>query len=278
MAPAAVIGECFYNIMEPSEIHEAAQWLCQARLQAEGVVDCPHAASLHGEDDGYAVQERLHDALAAAGLGQLVGYKIGCTNPAVQRLIGVPEPAYGGLMAANRHDTGATFRLDRFQKPGVECEIAMWLADDLGPAGAPFDKAAVSSHVAACSVAMEIVDNRYDDFRTAPLGLMIADDFFQAACVVGPRIKDWRALDLAELNGWTHAGGEPVGTGKGHEVMGHPLQALAWLANRLAERGRALKAGQLVLTGSIVSPYWVAAPGEVSVEVEALGRVDAAFR
>jgi 2-keto-4-pentenoate hydratase len=219
VAAPALIGECFYTIMEASEIHEAARWLCQARLHAEGVVDCPHGASLHGEDDGYAVQERLRDALAVAGLGGLVGYKIGCTNAAVQQMIGVPGPAFGGLMAANRHDNGATFALDRFQKPGVECEIAIWLGDDFGPAGAPFGQAAVASHVAACSVAMEIVDNRYGDFRTAPLGLMIADDFFQAACVVGPRIEDWRALDLAELTGWAHAGGEPVGTGKGHEVM-----------------------------------------------------------
>lgn len=264
--------------MEPTDIHGIADWLCRARLQAGAVADCPNAHAVRSEADGYAVQERLHKALETAGLGRLAGYKVGCTTSVMQERLKISNPAYGGIMAANLRETGATFRSSRFLKIGVECEIAMWIASDLRVADAPFDRWTISDHIAACSVGMEIVENRYGDMGTTPTGLLIADDFFQTSCVVGPRIETWSTLDLARVAGSTRVNGELIGSGVGRDVMGHPLEALAWLANRLADRNQALKGGQVVLTGAIVPPYWIESfPTEVSVEVENLGHVTASI-
>jgi 2-keto-4-pentenoate hydratase len=264
--------------MNASEIGEAAAWLARARREGRAARACPQALALTEEDAGYTVQESLHEALGAAGMGDLVGYKIGCTNRVMQEALNVPGPAYGGLLAANLHRDEADFALNGFQAPGVECEIAVWIGRDTALAEAPFDRQSIGGYVAACSAAMEIVDNRYEDFRSAPFGLMIADDFFQAASVVGPRVEAWRGLDLAEVTGRARIDGEVVATGTGRNVLGHPLEAVSWLANRLADRGRGLRTGQLVLTGTMVPCHWLdAAPAEAVMELDGLGRTTARF-
>ncbi len=63
-----------------------------------------------------------------------------------------------------------------------------------------------------------------------------------------------------------------VGRGRGADVMGHPFEALAWLANSLAQRGRSLRAGEFVFTGSVVETKWVNRGDRVVMEIEGLGR------
>jgi 2-keto-4-pentenoate hydratase len=60
-------------------------------------------------------------------------------------------------------------------------------------------------------------------------------------------------------------------------VMGHPHNALAWLANNLAGRGKALRAGEIVLTGSLVQTQWPAPQAEVVVSISGLGTVSLTF-
>jgi 2-oxo-3-hexenedioate decarboxylase/2-keto-4-pentenoate hydratase len=71
--------------------------------------------------------------------------------------------------------------------------------------------------------------------------------------------------------------GVEVGRGVGADILGHPLDALAWLADNMASRGRALKAGEFVTLGSLVATNWVAAGDEVLIEVEGLGEARATF-
>lgn len=259
-----------------NEITDAAGWLVAARLDGRPASDCPLAAQLESEEAGYAVQAAGHEILAGEGFGRLVGYKIGCTNQAVQDLLAVPGPAYGGIVAANLHWDEAELPRDLLQRPGIECEVAFWINRAPEAAGAPYDRDSIRPCVAACSAAMEIVDNRYGDFRAAPFGLMIADDFFQAAAVVGSPVAAWHNLDLAALGGTTLLDGRTAGTGRGADVLGHPLAALAWLANRLIAQGKALQGGQVVLTGTMVDPVWLE-PGaaQAAIEIESLGRAKA---
>ena len=99
---------------------------------------------------------------------------------------------------------------------------------------------------------MEIVDDRYVDYKSLDTPTLIADDFFDAGCVLGQSVDDWRRLDLSALIGVTRINGAEVGRGRSADVMGHPFEALAWLANNLARRGRSLQAGEFVFTGSVV--------------------------
>jgi 2-oxo-3-hexenedioate decarboxylase/2-keto-4-pentenoate hydratase len=229
------------------------------------------------ERDGYGIQEVLHGLLTGAGLGPVAGHKIGCTTPVMQAFLGIDHPCAGGVLAATVHRGEARVPHRDYVRVGVECEIAVRLGADLGPASAPFDRSGVEPAVEAVLAGMEIVDDRYRDYRTFDVPTLIADDFFSAGCVLGPPVARWRDLDLPALRGVTRLNGAEVGRGEGRAVMGHPLEALAWLANLRARLGLGLRAGEFVLLGSVVETRWVSPGDEVTVGVEGLGEVRATF-
>ena len=104
---------------------------------------------------------------------------------------------------------------------------------------------------------------------------MIADDFFAAGCVLGEAVARANAPDLHEIVGRALINGEEAGRGTGADVLGHPHNALAWLANHLAAEGRGLHAGQIVLTGSLVKTVWLSAGDSVTMALDGLGEVKA---
>jgi len=124
---------------------------------------------------------------------------------------------------------------------------------------------------------MEIVDDRYVDYKSLDTPTLIADDFFDAGCVLGQPLEDWRRLDLTALTGVTRINGVEVGRGRSQDVMGHPFEALAWLANSVARRGKGLRAGEFVFTGSVVETKWVNRGDHVSMLIDGLGEVEAVF-
>jgi 2-oxo-3-hexenedioate decarboxylase/2-keto-4-pentenoate hydratase len=228
------------------------------------------------EPAAYAVQDALHPLLATA-LGPVVGHKIGCTTPVMQAFLGIPNPCAGAVFERTVHSSPARLRHADFLHVGVECEIVVRLGSDLTPGEAPFDREAVAEAVAACMAGMEIVDDRYVDYKSLDTPTLIADDFFDAGCVLGGELTDWRALDLSAVTGRTRINGVEVGRGRGADVMGHPFAALAWLANNLAQRGQTLKAGQFVFTDSVVKTKWVNQGDRMEMEINGLGDVVASF-
>lgn len=228
------------------------------------------------ERAAYVVQDALHPLLAGS-LGAVVGHKIGCTTAVMQAFLKIPNPCAGGVFERTVQASPARVQHADFLHVGVECEIVVRLGRDLAPAQAPYDRNAVADAVAACMAGMEIVDDRYVDYKSLDTPTLIADDFFDAGCVLGPAVTDWRTLDLAAATGRTWINGAEVGRGRGADVMGHPFEALAWLANNFAARGHTLRAGQFVFTGSVVETKWVNRGDRVEMEIEGLGSVAAAF-
>ena len=102
--------------------------------------------------------------------------------------------------------------------------------------------------------------------------MLTADDFFHKACVLGDPVLDWQAIDLAEVVGRTSINGKWEETGEGRDVLGHPLEAVVWLANKLAERKTGLKAGQIIMTGSMTPVHWIESlPSECVIDITGLG-------
>jgi 2-keto-4-pentenoate hydratase len=228
------------------------------------------------ESQAYAVQTQLH-ALLEPHLGAVRGHKIGCTTAVMQAFLGIPNPCAGGVFEKSVLHSPARVPHRNYLHVGVECEIVVRLGRDLPASGAPYDRAGVAHAVQACMAGMEIVDDRYVDYKSLDTPTLIADDFFDAGCVLGTPVNDWRALDLAALAGETEINVVQVGRGRGADVMGHPLEALAWLANNLARRGQGLRAGEFVFTGSVVETKWVNRGDQVVMTIEGLGRVEAVF-
>jgi 2-keto-4-pentenoate hydratase len=125
--------------------------------------------------------------------------------------------------------------------------------------------------------AVEIVDDRYEDFRTIGAETLLADNAFNAGSILGEPVRDFNALDLAALRARTLIDGREIATGLSDMLLGHPMDALAWLANRRSRLGLGLDADTFVSLGSITPVQWVETPSAFRIEVEALGAVEVVF-
>jgi 2-oxo-3-hexenedioate decarboxylase/2-keto-4-pentenoate hydratase len=175
------------------------------------------------------------------------------------------------------HESGASLSTKDFVRVGVECEIAVRLARDLPATEAPFTAEWVAEAIEAYLPAIEIVDDRYADWQTLGAPTLVADDFFAAGCVLGKPVARTAAPDLLHVIGRALINGNEVGQGTGADVLGHPHNPLAWLANHLAADGKGLRAGEIVLTGSLVKTVWLKAGDQVVMELAGLGSVGVTF-
>ena len=255
----------------------AAKILVEQRRSRIPIEQLPESLRPRDETEGYVLQQEVKRLLAEAGLGRAVGHKIGCTTPVMQAFLGIPSPCAGNVYAKGVLRGSGRVPRSGFVKLGIECEIAVELARDLAPQDVPFDRDSVVPAVGAVMAAIEIVDDRYRDFRTLGVPTLIADDFFHSGCVLGEPVTDWQHLDLAQLAGAIYIDAAVVGSGTGALVMGHPFNALAWLANSHARhRLDPLRAGELVLLGSLVETQWLSAGARARVEIEKLGTLELA--
>ncbi len=248
---------------------QAATLLLDQRLSLRPITDLPAALRPQTEAEGYALQRVLNGLLTVAGMGKSVGHKIGCTTAVMQKFLNIPNPCAGAVFEKTVLRRSASVPKSGFVRLGIECEIAIELSRDLAPAGAPVDRESAGNAVGAVMASIELVDECYENFRTLGVPTLIADNFFDSGCVLGDPVRDWRKLQLDKLSGATFVNGVEVGRGTGALVMGHPLEALAWLANVRAKHGLdPLRAGEFVTLGSVVETKWLNAGDEVRVEVE----------
>ena len=254
----------------------AAQVIATARRNRTALASLAVELAPKDEPEGYLIQRAVHDLLLPYA-GAIVGYKIGCTSPVMQRYLDIPHPCGGGVFEKGVHDSGVSLKAADYVRVGVECEIAVRLARDLAPSEEPFTAEWVGEAVDAYYPAIEIVDDRYLKWETLGAPTLVADDFFAAGCVLGGPVARSAAPDLLRVSGRALINGTEAGRGTGADVLGHPHNALAWLANHLAAEGRGLHAGQIVLTGSLVKTIWLNAGGHVVMELEGLGRLEARF-
>jgi len=253
----------------------AADWLAAARLDGTAVSDILSSMKPATEAEGYAIQDRVRQRLIAKGRGRLIGWKVGATTAPMQKLLNLPGPAAGGILASADLRAPARLRFADFRKPGIECEVCVRLKSPLPAGSGKVDRAAAAGAVGSLHPAIEVVDNRYGDFTRIGAPTIIADDVFHHAIVLGAEVRDWQGLDLTNNEGTATVNGEVKLRGKGAEVLGHPFESLAWLANLLASRGQRLEAGQIVMTGSITLPYWANQGETVEIRIAGLGAVSA---
>jgi len=253
---------------------DAAALLGRARQIVAAVGPLPESLRPADEAEGYSVQRALRSWFADHGDPPPAGYKLGCTTPVMQAMLGLDAPVYGGVRAGDVHPGGAALASSGFRAPGIECEIAVRLGGDVDARRRTPTRARIAGAVAEAMPAIEIVDNRYGDWSALGTPTLIADDFFQAACVLGkPAECDPMALDRAA--GRTLINGAETGRGAGSDVLGHPLDAVAWLACALGRRGAVLRAGTLVMTGSLVKTVWIERfPAAARVEIDGLGTAE----
>lgn len=253
----------------------AARWLLDAHDRREPFRPLPDELAPRSVDDAYAVQDAFV-ALRAERLGGIVGYKIALATRAMQAFVGVAAPQAGCLLESGLRRSPARVRAADYVRLIVEFEIGVRLADDLPAADAPYSRERVASVVDAVVPALELADDRAADYATLrqhPLDL-IADNTWNEGAVLGSAAGEWRGADLAAIRGRAYVNGKLAGEGIGADAMGHPFDAVAWVAGHLASLGRGLLRGDVVITGSLVTSKTVQPGDVVRFALDGLGEVE----
>ena len=253
-------------------ILDAAQSLFAEYQGGQPFTALPGPWAISAIEEAYAVQ-REYLKLLAEVQGQVAGYKLAYTTAAMQQQAGWTEPCAGALMATTIYHTPATLKGDAYRRLGFECEVAVRLASDLPASGAPYTRESVAEAVGEVMAAFEVIDMRLPEGVHGLVRTLtsVATNISNAGAVLGPPVSDWRGMDLAAARGVATVNGEEVGAGYGSDVMGHPFEPLAWLANKLAAEGESLPAGTVVITGSIVPPKFLNAGDRAVVSIDGLG-------
>ena len=224
-------------------------------------------------DEGVAAQRVL---ARLCNVDVPAGFKIGATTTRMQDYLGLNGPAAGFMVRDNLHGSGSTLSHGPFLNPGVECELAVHLVRDLPPGHYSADDAAAAVDLLMAGI--EVVENRYPDLRAFGTPALVADQVFHAAAILGTPTADWAALDLVSIRGTVLVDGTEVASGTGGDLLGHPMAALAWLAGSAeAAAFGGLRAGQVVMLGSVTPPVWLNGPAAVEVRFAGLEPVSLAL-
>jgi 2-keto-4-pentenoate hydratase len=247
----------------------AARLLIEARRTQVPLAVLPEDCRPRTLDEGYAIQ----DALARLDGRAVKGWKIGCTSDYAQKLLGVDQPFPGRVFDGSLHASPATLGGREFIAVGLEPEFAFRLARDLPPRRKPYARAEVAGAVDCILPACEIVETRFADWLKAGGPSLVADNGCSGGLVQGETTCDWRGFDLARHVVTLSVNGRCVAEGTGAAVLGHPLEALAWLADDRSRRGDGLRRGEIVTTGTCAGIHFLAPGDEAVADFGPLGAV-----
>ncbi len=261
--------------MDAREVTSIADRLIEGR-KSRKPMDVAGLLAPLSEADSYKVQFAVHDRLAAAG-DRLAGWKVALTLPTQYEPLKLSGPVFAGIYQSGLRQSGAVFDAGYPLKPGIEPELVVKIGKDAA-AGSKHTADSIRGHIAQVWCGMELVDNRYADVTKMSGPARIADNVLQAALVTGTEIKDWQKLDFPNLKGRSLLDGKELASGPGSAVMGAMPISLAWLANKLNEHGKMLKAGDLVLTGSVHPPAFLPGAGVARTEFVGLGGTEVTIK
>ena len=266
--------------MPSDKLRQAAEFIGQHRIDVASVRALPADLQPATSAEAYDIQWAVHDWFAARG-EVYEGWKVGVTSTTMQAYMKMTTPSLGRVRKALVARNHADLARQQYVGPGIELEIVVRLGADLPPADAPYTRDSVADAVAALMPGFEIVDDRYDGILDMPAITLIADDFCNSGCVLGDENPDWRDLDLEAIEGTmtvtTFGGESEVRVGHGRDVLGHPLEALAYVANHLNSCGKTPKAGEIIMLGSLVKTAWLDAGDKATGEIAGLGGVSLSF-
>jgi 2-oxo-hept-3-ene-1,7-dioate hydratase len=224
-------------------------------------------------EDSYAVQRVWTERAIASGR-RVVGRKIGLTSKVMQVATGITEPDYGVILDDMVHESGSVIEFDRFSNVRIEVELAFVLAKPLrGPNTTIFDVLDATAYVVP---ALEIL-NSHIELEGRTIVDTISDNAAMGGMVLGGRPVRPDAVDLRWVSALLSRNETIEESGVAAAVLGHPAMGVAWLANKLAQHGQSLAAGELVLAGSFTRPMWVERGDTVHADYGTLGSIACRF-
>jgi len=225
--------------------------------------------------DAYDIQEK-YVALLRGEHGDAAGYKVGLTSATMQAFCGIDHPIAGVVLARRLHRSGAIIHRSDFGRLGLEFEIAVRIKSDVPVTGGSFSAEMIEPHIGGVGAAIELVDDRDADYGNLDVLSLVADNSWNGGIVLSEFAATWS--DLESVLGRATKDGAPIGEGHGRDILGHPFNSVAWLAVQLASRGTGLKAGQVVMTGSVMKTVFPNEDANYRFDLAPIGSVEVQVR
>ena len=204
---------------------------------------------------GMQQQLRWRRDLLAAGK-QPLGWKLAFGGPAALERLRINAPLVGFLMADAVVASGSTISFAGWKKPAAEPELTVYLGKDLAPGA---DRRTIMNAIAGLGAAIELadVDHPSDDVE----GTLVRN-IYQRHVILGGCDGTRAGGMLSGLNARVFRNGaEMANTSDLEALTGELITIVGHVANLLAHFGETLRAGQIIIAGSITPPIWVE-PGE----------------
>ncbi|AIO33388.1 2-keto-4-pentenoate hydratase [Burkholderia cenocepacia] len=250
-------------------LQAAADALWQARSTQQTISRVSETFDVKSVHDAYAIAEANVARAVAAG-ARICGKKIGLTSKTVQMQLGVDQPDYGVLFADMEFVSGAELPADQLIQPKAEGEIAIVIGRDLDEPDLTWGRFLIGLEYAL--PAIEIVDSAITDWNITLVDT-VADNASCGRFVLGLEPRRIGDVLLAGCAMDFRHNGETASVGAGVACLGHPLTAVYWLAKKMAELGRPLRCGDVVMSGALGPMVPVTKRDRIDVEISGLGRV-----
>jgi 2-keto-4-pentenoate hydratase len=257
--------------MEDIAAQRAAEWLLGQHENMHRFTTLSPQAAPVTIPDAYDIQDR-YVTLLRREAGETAGYKVGLTSATMQAFCRIDHPIAGVVLASRMHRSGAMMHRWDFGRLGLEFEIAVHIKSDIPAATEAYTALAIEPHVDGVCAAIELVDDRAADYASLDVRALVADNSWNAGIILSDFRSTWP--DLAPLLGRATKNGELIGEGYGRDILGHPFNSVAWLATHLSSRGETLKAGQIVMTGSVMKTVFPEQDAHYRFHLEGLGSVE----
>lgn len=256
-------------------INEVVDELFEAELNGivvDKFVDrCPE---LNNQKIAYQIQDELIIRKKLHSGSRIIGRKLGLTSAAKQQMMGVHEPVYGVLLDDMLVDEQEEVSISSLIHPKIEPEIAFVIGEELkGPGISAPEVLKATSYVMP---ALEVIDSRYRNFSFTLLDV-IADNASSSKFVIGNRTRNIKGLDLGLTGMLFEKNGSLVSTSTGAAVMGHPARAIAWMVNKLGEKGISVMPGDVILSGALCEAIAVEPGDYIRASFDGLGSVAVKF-
>lgn len=259
-------------MLSEKERQEACEILLKAEREKKAAVQLSKTYPQIEIEDSYAIQRLVNEAKVAAG-SRIIGNKIGLTSKAMQASSQIDEPDYGVLHDYMIIEDGAKVPFERFIVPRVEPELVFVLGKPLkGPGVGLLDVLRATEYVVP---AIEIIDARVQNPRK--IFDTVADNGAAAGLVLGGRPVGPMDVDLRWAGALLYRNADIEETGVAAGVLGHPANAIAWLANKVARFGDTLEPGRVMLSGSFTRPVWAHKGDTLRADFGSLGSLSVQF-
>lgn len=270
------------GVLSAGDASGAGLWVLRAHKEGRPFTGLPPELAPQNDAEAYAAQAVYVAALCEQRATTLAGYKIALTSQAMRTLVGYGNSISGCLLKDHVLPSGSVLRQVGYGRLAVEFELAFGFGENvpLELAARGLDRASLLSYLVSAHAAIEVVDDRNAIYSRLPQEILtlVVDNAWNAGLVLGPAAADWKQSDLGALQGIARINGVESGRGHGRDILGHPLDALAWLVQHLAGRGIALRQGDVVTTGSMVATKFPLPGDRVDFEIEGLGAVHCEVR